>query len=183
MSVTVLTASLPERGAMLAEAIASVAEQTVLPEAHLISVDHHREGAAHAYNRVLAAVETEWVTFLDDDDLLLPHHIETLMANSDGADVVYAWCRSEGHDFRLYNQPFNANLLESRSIVPITAMVRTSLALEVGGMVQEWGYDWRFWRRVCRRTDRIVSVPEVTWVYRRHDLGNQSYGELAGAAS
>lgn len=179
MSVTVLTASLPERGAMLAEAITSVAEQTMQPEAHLISVDHQRQGAAVAYNRILAAVDTEWMTFLDDDDLLLPHHIETLVAHSEPADVVYAWCRSEGHDFKLYNQPYNARLLETRSIVPITAMVRTSVARAVGGMVQEWGYDWRFWRRVCGSVDRVVSVPEVTWVYRRHDLGNQSYGELA----
>ena len=176
--VTLLTASLPERGHMLAEAVASVTAQKVPPVAHLIGVDHAREGAATVYNRLAGMVDTGWVTFLDDDDLLDPNHLEMLLGHCQGADVVYTWCRPVGHSFRLYNQPFDRNLLRRRSIVPITAMVRTEFYARAGWMRHEDGYDWRFWQRVADAGASFRCVPEITWQYRRHELGNQSHGEL-----
>ena len=176
--VTLLTASLPERKDLLAEAVASVAAQTVHPVVHLVGIDHAREGAATVYNRLAGMVDTPWVTFLDDDDLLDPNHLETLLDNCGGCDVVYTWCRAVGHNFRLYNQPFDRKLLFQRSIVPITAMVRTEFYARAEWMRHEDGYDWRFWQRVANAGATFRCVPEITWTYRRHELGNQSHGEL-----
>lgn len=177
--VTLLTASVPERVEMLGEACASVNAQTVKPAAHLIGVDHAREGGPIVYNRLAEKVDTPWVTFLDDDDLLEPDHLETMLGNTHGADVVYTWCRPVGHSFRLYNQPFNRSILAQRSIVPITAMVRTEFYARAGWMRHEAGYDWRFWQRVAEAGATFRCVPQVTWQYRRHSLGNHSHGELA----
>ena len=87
--VTVITPSMPSRERFLAEAMASVAAQTV-PVAHLIIVDEGRS-VAEKRNALVEAADTEWVAFLDDDDLLDPHHIETLLGHD--ADVVIPYCR------------------------------------------------------------------------------------------
>lgn len=175
--ITVCTAAIPERALLLAEAVESVAAQSLLPAAHLIGVDVSREGPARTYNRLLDKVETEWVTFLDDDDLLLPVHLETLMANADDADVVYAGCECVGHHFANYNRPFDRRTLNRLSIVPITAAVRTSVIREAYGFADEWGYDWRMWQRLAGAGARFRSVPKITWVYRRLGM-NQSHGEM-----
>jgi len=177
--ISLLTASLPERQPLLAEACASVAAQTLKPAVHLIGVDYARRGAEATYNALSEQVETEWLTFLDDDDLLDPHHLEVLAANlSDDVDVVYTGCRTEGHQFPHYNQTFNPNLLLKRSIVPITACVRTSTFRDLK-FVKEWGYDWRLWQRIHRAGGKFLAVPQITWTYRRTAYGNQSHGELA----
>lgn len=178
--ITVLTASLPERAAMLERAAESVARQTVPVDAHLIAVDENRKGAARVYNDLASGVRTEWMTFLDDDDRIDPDHIATLIGSADSAvDVVYNACRFEGpHEYDAYNLPFAADVLRQRSIVPITAAVRTSLFHKVGGFeVDKWGYDWDLWQRVSDIGGRFVSTGKVTWTYVRHG-SNQSHGEL-----
>lgn len=179
MTVALITASLPERRAMLSEAVASVAAQSTLPDVHLVGVDHRREGAAVVYNRLAAAVDTEWVTFLDDDDLIDSDHLAFLIgAAGDDVDVVYNGCRCVGpHDFTTYNTPFDADLLRERNCVPITALVRRSLFERAGGFRTEWGYDWLLWCRILEAGGRFFSTGAVTWTYRRHGA-NQSYGEL-----
>lgn len=178
MSVSVLTASLPERGEMLAEAVASVRAQTYVPEAHLIGVDHHRLGAPIIYNALARAADTVWISFLDDDDLLDPNHLETLMDNSTEADVVYANCRSEGHEFSLYGRPFSEADLQDHCLVPITALIKRSVFEKAGGFANESGYDWRLWQRAVSSGARVRQLHAQTWLYRRHHLGNQSHGEL-----
>lgn len=179
LSVTVLTASIPERAHTLTEAVASVNAQTLPPQAHLIGVDHAKRGAPHILNELAATAATEWLCVLDDDDTLLPHHLETLLANSDDADVIYAWCEPVGHDFRQYNQRFAPSMLQHRSIVSHTALFRRDLWVKVEGWVDEWGYDWRFWQRCLTAGARFRSLPEVTWRYVYHGK-NQSVEGVAG---
>lgn len=175
--VTVLTASLPERASMLAEAVASVAAQDLAPRAHLISIDLHRNGAVPTYNDLAGLVQTEWLTFLDDDDMLLPDHLSTLWGAREDVEVVYAGCEATGGSFDLYSVPFDHVTLERRSIVPVTAMVRTEWFFKVGGFPDVWGYDWRLWQRLSSAGARFRQQTERTWVYRFHGA-NQSRGEL-----
>lgn len=176
--VTVLTAAIPQRLGLLAENLASVAAQTHRPVAHLVGIDHERRGAAVTYNALLAGVDTEWVTFLDDDDVCDPGHLATMVAASDDADVVYTFCRCVPVDhYRAYNADFDAEQLQHRSVVPITAMVRTSYARKVEGFPADSAYDWRFWQALHAAGARFVSVPLVTWSYRLQPE-SQSHGTL-----
>lgn len=185
--ITVLTASIVERGDMLAEACASVRAQTLRPDAHLISVDVARVGASATYNALAAAVMTPWMTFLDDDDLLDPNHLELLAEEAalSEADVVYSWCRCTGaRSYKDYNSSFDPVLLHRKSIVPITALVRTEAFRQVGGFPASDGYDWHLWRTLCDAGAEFRCVPEVTWTYRLRatpEHRNQSWGELAHA--
>src|SRR5438105_753578 len=91
--ITVAIPSIPPRAAMLGRALASVLAQELPAEAVSIAVDTGRQGAAVTRDRALRAVRTEWVAFLDDDDILLPEHLRVLMdgAAESGADYVYSY--------------------------------------------------------------------------------------------
>lgn len=179
--ITLLTASLPERRDFLAEAIASVEAQTLHPDAHLVGVDHRREGAAVVYNRLAKAADSDWIAFLDDDDLLLEDHISqlTAAAERDDADVIYAGCESIGpHHFTNYNRPFDAQRMKRMCLVPITGAIRWSLFGQIGGFpTNERSYDWRMWQRALAAGGRLRQLNVITWQYRRHDA-NHSHGEV-----
>lgn len=89
-NVTVVIPTLPERVEQLARAVDSVNRQTCPPAAVIVETDRHRRGAAATRNAALARVRTEWVAFLDDDDLFHPDHLETLIAGAheSGADLI-----------------------------------------------------------------------------------------------
>ncbi|HKI95464.1 MAG TPA: hypothetical protein VJ992_09255 [Gemmatimonadales bacterium] len=166
-AVTVITATMAERGALLAEASASVAAQTVPPSEHLIAVDYMRRGGARVYNLLAAGVNTPWTAILPDDDVLYPNHIETLSAASEGADVVYSYCDVTGDDpWEAYNQPFSAERLRQTSCVAHVAMVRTDLIVALEGWDEVHGYDYHFWLKALDAGARFVSVPVRTWRYR-----------------
>lgn len=64
-----------------------------------VSVEHEPyRGASAARNRPLPTVTTEWVQFLDADDLLLPGKIAEQLARSEGADVLYESAMFVGTD-------------------------------------------------------------------------------------
>lgn len=182
-SITVLTASLPERSGMLAENLASVATQRLSPASHLVAVDHARAGGAATYNALLAAVTTEWFCCLDDDDTADLDHLEVMAgAATDDLDVIYTYCRSVGREFTQYNRPFDPALVASNSIVPITALCRTDLMRGAGGFPDTWDYDRAAWVAVHRAGARFLSIPEITWSYRYHGA-NQSHGQLRARSS
>ena len=102
--ITVLTATLGLRPAMLAEAVESVRQQTWTDWEHVIVDDGsfsvpdiagtrvvHIEhaGLGPARNAGLAVARGDAVALLDDDDIWFSNHLERLVAamESSGADV------------------------------------------------------------------------------------------------
>ena len=165
--VTILTAGLPHRAGLLAEANASVAAQTV-GTAHLIGVDAG-QGVAAVRNQLLAAATTEWVGFLDDDDLLDPHHVETLLAHSAGADVVIPHCRFDGPPLppQFCNRTFTRSDLRRHGVFPITVLARRQAVLAAGAFrAEDQWEDWALWNRMADAGARFTVVPETTWTYR-----------------
>lgn len=180
--VTILTASMPERSGMLGELCASVAAQTVAPRAHLIAVDHPRDGFVATVNRLASQVTTTWLMVMCDDDLLDPHHLATITAAAGWFDVAYTWCRSTGRDGWTPNAEFDAATLRHRNFIPGgAALVRTSLWQELGGYrkTTDWdcAEDWDFWQRALEVGAEFVCEPKVTWTYRFHGQ-NLSLGQL-----
>ena len=85
-------------------------------------------------NRMLPACvasEADWIAQLADDDLIDPHHLETLVAHSDDADIVYSYCRVEGRGFNP-NSPFDPDRLRRENYIPATTLIRTGLCEELG---------------------------------------------------
>lgn len=182
--ISVITAALPSRSAMLAECVASIAAQTVPPLEHLISVDHARAGSSAMRNAALQAARGEWIAVLDDDDLADPNHLERLLSGSDEADIVYTFCRVIGKDWNP-NACYDETRLRSMNYIPATALVRTELLRSLGGwrdsaVCPSQLEDWDFWLRALDAGARFVCIPEVTWTYRFHG-GNKSTRGESGA--
>jgi glycosyltransferase involved in cell wall biosynthesis len=177
--ITVIVTAVPPRVAsgMLANALASVWVQERLPEAVVVVIDTAGEGEAPTRNRGIAAVRTEWLAFLDDDDVLYPNHLAVLEAASEGVSLVYPWFDVEGGTDPLgaEGQPFDRERLEHRgNYIPVTYLLRTELAQSVGGFPlphsEDWPHpgsvDWGFHKRLLKAGARYHHVPERTWQWR-----------------
>lgn len=166
-AVTVITATMPGRERLLAEAMASVAAQTIKPTEHLIAIDYVQRGGARVYNLLADAVITPWLAVLNDDDVLYPQHLDALLAAGDEADVVYSWCDVTGPDpWMTYNQPFDPNVLRRTSSVSHNSLIRTDFLMRIGGWDEGKGWDWRLWVKALDAGARFAYVPERTWLYR-----------------
>lgn len=178
--VTVITPSLPERAPMLTEAIASVAAQTCPPAAHLIGVDHAGRGPAEVRQELVVAAATEWVVFLDDDDLLDPAFIATLLniAGRWCCEVVIPYCRFDGPPLpaRYCNQPFDRAALADHGIFPITVLARRQSILDAGGFDPADRYeDWSLWNRMADRGCRFDVCTLPLWTYRTSHPGRRTH--------
>lgn len=179
MSVTVVIPSIPPRARLLRRALGSVAGQTRPPDAVSIAYDLAREGAAATRNRALAGARTEWVAFLDDDDQILPRHLEVLTecAADTGADVVYPWFEVVGGADPLgwFGREFDPVALARANYVPVTVLARAELVRAVGGFQPRPGQpadnpceDWGCWLAMLAAGARFVHLPERTWRWHHH---------------
>lgn len=188
------------RNGMLDEALRSVWAQTLLPDAVHVAMDTTRAGAPATRQRALDAASTDWVSFLDSDDLLLPQHLEHLLAHAleTQADMTYGWFKlvqqlADGrridhgdHDPVFppghFLNPFDP---ENPIETTITILVRRELAQQVGmraldrGQINT-GEDRAFVMDLLATGAKITHLTERTWVWRHHQLPDGSPGNASG---
>jgi glycosyltransferase involved in cell wall biosynthesis len=201
-TIAVCVAAHPARATngMLDEALRSIWAQTLLPDAVHVAMDTTRAGAPATRQRALSAASTDWVAFLDSDDLFLPQHLQHLLAHAreTGADLVYSWfrlCQQLADGRRIdhgkhdpvfppthFSNPFNpAEPVETT----ITVLVRRGLAQQVGmraldrGQINS-GEDRAFTLDVLAAGGRIEHLVERTWIWRHHQLRDGTPGNASG---
>lgn len=178
-NVTVCIPAIPSRLDLLyGRALPSVAAQTRPAAAVAVSVDHHRQGAWWNRNQTLKMATTKWVAFLDDDDELLPCHLEFLtdLANQHDADVAWGWFTVVGG-----TDPFPQHRgrqwdIADPHIFPITALVNRELVMDTGAEFQgdpnetgNWGVqDLPFWAALWNAGGKFVGAPDITWKWHHH---------------
>jgi len=180
-----------DRPRLLARCLQSIAEQTRLPDEVVVVNDgggmvekivqtfanlHLRlinndtnQGRAQAGNQGVQATSCEVIGFLDDDDRLLPDHLQRLenaMWHFD-AKVVYSGCRLLQRDLLgteivlreqaigEFNEPFEAKRLRYENYIPmINLLIDRQLWLEVGGFDESFEIfeDWDLLWRLAART-------------------------------
>lgn len=160
--VTVVTVSVPERAHLLAQAGASVQAQTIGPVPWLIRVDEPQiwgpRHIAYQRNRLLDAVDTEWMAVLDDDDLFDPTYLERCAEHFHEAEVVYTYCRN---DFNHPEGPFDAERLMRENFIDGECLIRTDVIREFGGYpVSDQMEDWELFKRLAQVGARFVCIPE-----------------------
>lgn len=177
VTVAVVTSAIPERLDLLAESLDSVAKQSRQPDEQLICIDYQHRGTAATLNRALRGVTSDFVAVLQDDDLLYPHHLETLLDNCEGADVVYPRCDA---DWPVVNvdADFNPKLLRFCNYIPATALIRTDTLRKVGGWPDDNWEDHELWKRLLDVDAVFRKVDVVTWHYRRHGRPQKTFGTL-----
>jgi glycosyltransferase involved in cell wall biosynthesis len=178
--ITVCVPTLPGRASMLRRALMSVEAQTYPAYKVEVATDEFGDGAAITRNRALFAARTKWVAFLDDDDVLYPEHLETLVRCQleTGADVVWPWfdVSGGGDPFPMhYGRQWDPTQPHS---FPITALVRRIVAVKAGGFpvidpvsLTCAGEDFAFWCRLSEMGARFAHVRARTWRW-NHWAGN-----------
>ena len=162
--------------------MATIGEQTLSPDAVSIAIDLERQGAGPTRTRALYGAQTEWVAFVDDDDSLLSHHLAVLRTTAldHDVDVVWPWFEVVGGTVPPSIEINRGKQWDPAAphMFPITTLVRTELAREVGGFsspVHEdiSGEDHPFFVALSDVGAKFWHVNEVTWRW-HHNTGNTS---------
>jgi glycosyltransferase involved in cell wall biosynthesis len=200
-TVSVVIPAHPARivNGMLDEAVRSVWAQTRPPDAVHIAVDHDRDGAAATRQRALMAASTDFVAFLDSDDLFLPKHLEWLLRHQEEtqADYCYPWFKvlqhlADGTRRVLEDDPIfpvghylnefdPANPIETT----ITTLVRTELAQSVGFRPLDRGEansgeDYGFLLGCLKAGAKVSHLRRKSWLWRHWWLTPDAMGNTSG---
>jgi glycosyltransferase involved in cell wall biosynthesis len=155
-----------------------------------VVVPPHPGGRSRGLNAGLAASRGTYVAYLDDDDLYLPEHLETLTRFLDGSDeygsahtsvrqIVQTLSEDgkyrDGPEIHVYGRPSDSTRLLYKNDVPLIGLAhRRALADEAGRFDESFDLyeDWDFLIRLASLT-RLHHIPRVTAVYRvRDDASN-----------
>lgn len=140
-------------------------------------------GRSATGNRAMAMATGEYLNFLDDDDMLFPGHVETLVSRLIEEPNLVAYSVAEERQLKAdsdnltaykikrktirFNQPFNRLLLYTFNYFPIqTVMFSRKLYEQYGGLDERLDSleDWDLWVRYATHTD-FIYVNEVTSCY------------------
>ncbi|PYI57237.1 glycosyltransferase family 2 protein [Paenibacillus flagellatus] len=150
------------------------------PELDIRVVDMERNGKhVAARNRALAEAEGEYVMPCDDDDLLVPTHMETMVAELErsGADLAYSdaeiveFVWKDGARTAASRLPFAYRhdleaMRRFSTFVPSGSLYRRSVHDTLGAFDERvyHYWDWDFFLRVSERFD-VVRVPTAGVLY------------------
>lgn len=169
--ISVIIPTILDRRELLDECLESISRSSLRPAEILTSMDLVKAGPAVVRNHLADVAQHDWLAFVDDDDLVLPHHFETLWkARYEDTlkiefDVVYTRPHVEGRAAPKIG-PYNRQQLENGNYIPVTAMVRKSLFRKVGGFPDARFEDWELWKALGKARAKFRYVPETTWIYR-----------------
>lgn len=195
------------RNGLLHQAVASVWGQFLLPDELIVEIDHDGTGAPPTRQRALNKVTTQWVAFLDSDDMFLPRHLELCLRHAidEDADLVYPWFRilqqfADGTERTIgwdgikgdgvfppthFTDEFDpTNPIETT----ITVLVRTELAKQVGFQALDRGQvntgEDRYFTLGCLAAGaKIRHLRRFTWLWRHHWLSEKVMGNTSGLAT
>jgi glycosyltransferase involved in cell wall biosynthesis len=156
-------------------------------------------GASVARNRVASEADSEFLAFLDHDDLWDPRFLEALIAGLHNSVVPAAHCVAQGisadgaqvgtfgewsrrrqraERHRLVTAPPGSTSFESLATAPCIAspgagVVRRSSFEEIGRFQPSlWPCDdWDLWIRLSR-LEALAFIDEPLFYYRRHDTNS-----------
>lgn len=142
-------------------------------------------GRSAAANCGLEASRGRYALFLDDDDLLGPTHVQTLVDALQPrglAVAAYTGVRVEGPGgqwIRDYDSPWQPRRLQGINHLPIHAVLFRLQAVRAGGACFDPNLpvleDWDFWCQLSHLGD-FVHVPGIAATYRQ-GLGDSHLGD------
>jgi LmbE family N-acetylglucosaminyl deacetylase len=147
-------------------------------------IEHERSrGRSETANAGVHAATSDFVVFLDDDDLMYPEHLATLAAGTSPcySDAVSAFAHAR---MRIFSRDFDRELLLLDNYIPLpTLLIRRADFLDLGGFDPEFDLfeDWDFVIRLAQRA-AFTHIARVTCEI-RHIEGAGSITMSAPAGS
>jgi len=141
----------------------------LLPHAKLVkSTGEWKHHAQVLANDAIAQMETDWVSRLDADDLILPHAFDRL--DEVTADV-YAFGISINYEQDCPAMPVSTATVrhESSNYLCSASPFRRSVWVANGGFVDAVYQDWIFWRQAAARDATFAASGTVDYIWRSHD--------------
>lgn len=200
LTVAVVIPTIPGRERLFERAMASVRAQTRKPDQVIVERDTNRTGAAQARNRALERVDADVIAWLDDDDEMLPRHLQACMRVLEldrSLDLVYPtpviiggkdptatsfqgnWTLPWGIRFGPEQE---AHLRRNGSFIPMTHLVRMKAVQAAGGFPEGrvldtgryQGEDEAYLIRLLDTGARFGHLDAKTWKWHVH------YGNTGG---
>lgn len=150
---------------------------------YVYQATEQKVGRSRAGNLALELADGEYLNFLDDDDILLPEHVNKLVHALINGKHMAAYSNAEEVQINItsftpykyivrrkllrYHQPFNKLLLYTFNYIPIQSiMFHKKLFMESGGFDDRLDAleDWDLWVRFSTKTD-FMYVNEITSCY------------------
>jgi len=138
-------------------------------------------GRAAAANSGLFSAAGEWIGLLDDDDILLPEAISTLISSGMAAGAVYGQVEAVLYKDRqgnsqilsMFGTPFSREALFLNNYIPTCGFLfKKKFALKIDGF--DTGFyrleDWDFIYRLAQETE-FNFVPQKVAIYRLFNRG------------
>ncbi len=138
---------------------------------------NNNRGLAAARNTGLLLAKGEYISYLDDDDIFLPNHLELLVSELQKGEVkvVYsdayrAFQVKEGDSYKIlrrdipYSIDFDRDFLLKHNIAPVNCFMHVKECVERSGFFDEElsvYEDWDFWIRLSRHFD-FKHIPKAT---------------------
>jgi glycosyltransferase involved in cell wall biosynthesis len=150
-----------------------------------------------ARNHAIAETDSDYILFLDDDDIAFPNLVQTLVtaAEATGADIVNCLNLYMPEARRAEAHPFPDRFRQKASYVPTggplslapldncyggaTALIRRSAAALIGNYTEDYGVgheDYEFYVRALQAGLRIEVCPLPLYLYEvdRPSMGNST---------
>lgn len=152
-------------------------------------------GSGAARNAAIRVIDTDFIGYLDADDMLADHHMTTMlemMRESPGYDVYSSdgvFVHEDGSRELVFNYGKTVfltieDMLKECRILGGGALVRAEVLRAVGGFREHmYGEDYDLWLRVLASGYRHVGSPEPLYIYHRCIAGQKSEDPEAGCES
>jgi len=153
-------------------------EKPDAPEANVVNHPKSR-GRSEAMNSGVRAAKSQFIAFLDDDDLYYPEHLTTLAANARAVSHHAAWYTDAVSAFvrigasgnletharmRIFASDFDREMLLTDNYIPLpTLLMKRETFLDLGGFDPAFDLfeDWDFLIRLAQR-GTFAHVPRIT---------------------
>lgn len=182
-----------QQGSTLAETIQSVLNQSRKPDEIIVVIDGSKDGSlsiaesypikvieqvnkglSSARNTGIMNATSEWILFLDSDDVLKPNcleRMEQVIQGNPEADIIAPSFKEFGirdTEIILKDKPTIEDF-KLNNMIPYFSAIRRSALLEVGGYSPRmiYGYeDLHLWFNLLSRGKKLVTIPEMLVLYR-----------------